>query len=241
MQTAILLFLLCTVGAIVMRTTGFGFGIFVMTTLPLLMPSYGEATMLSGLLAMTMAAGVALRRRRMITWRRILPVLLTSMCVSIVAVGLVSGMQEHHLRRILGMALILASIYFAYFSERIRLRATLPVEVGMGTLSGLMGGFFSMQGPPVVVFLVSAEPDRDHYLADIQTFFALGNLVMTLARLRAGFFTPAVGYAYLYGIGGVVVGTLLGAWVFRRIPKRWFRKVVYAYIGVSGLLIALTA
>ena len=34
-----------TIGAaFVQRTTGFGFGIFIMTVLPWLMPSYGEAT-----------------------------------------------------------------------------------------------------------------------------------------------------------------------------------------------------
>lgn len=51
---AIVKFFLLTLGAsFVQRATGFGFGIFIMTILPFLMPSYGEATALSGLLAMT--------------------------------------------------------------------------------------------------------------------------------------------------------------------------------------------
>ena len=46
---------LLTIGAsFVQRTAGFGFGIFIMTLLPFLMPSYGEATTLSGLLVILM-------------------------------------------------------------------------------------------------------------------------------------------------------------------------------------------
>ena len=42
--------------AIVQRVSGFGFGIFIMTVLPYLMPTYGEALTLSGTLAIVTVA-----------------------------------------------------------------------------------------------------------------------------------------------------------------------------------------
>jgi uncharacterized membrane protein YfcA len=60
--------------------------------------------------------------------------------------------------------------------------------------------------------------------------------MMTIVRLYNGFVTPAVFDGYLYGIGGVAIGTMLGAYVFSRIPTRLFRYIVYAYIGISGLV-----
>jgi uncharacterized membrane protein YfcA len=39
---------------------------------------------------------------------------------------------------------------------------------------------------------------------------------------------------YCFGFGGVIIGTTLGAYVFKRIPNRIFRYIVYAYIAVSG-------
>lgn len=241
MQTALFIFLLSIMGAFIMRTTGFGFGIFVMTMLPFLLPSYGEATMLSGLFAMTLSIGVAIRKRHLITWRRFLPILITSMVVSALSIFALRGFEEHELRLILGAVLIFVSIYFAVFSQRIHLKPTLSTQVSMGVLSGMMGGFFSMQGPPVVLYLISSEPDKDHYLADIQAFFCLGNVVMSLTRAYEGYLTPAVGWGYLYGIAGVAVGSAIGAYVFRHIPSRWFRYVVYAYIGISGLTILIAA
>ena len=47
----IAIFLLSIGASFVQQTTGFGFGIFIMTMLPFFLPTYGEATTLSGLLA----------------------------------------------------------------------------------------------------------------------------------------------------------------------------------------------
>ena len=47
----IAIFLLSIGASFVQRTTGFGFGIFIMTMLPFFLPTYGEATTLSGLIS----------------------------------------------------------------------------------------------------------------------------------------------------------------------------------------------
>ena len=44
----IAIFLLSIGASFVQRTTGFGFGIFIMAMLPYFMPTYGEATTLIG-------------------------------------------------------------------------------------------------------------------------------------------------------------------------------------------------
>ena len=191
-QIVVELFLLSIGASFVQRTTGFGFGIFIMTMLPSIMPSYGEATTLSGILAMT-------------------------------------------------TSLIIVSIYFTFFSKRIKVKTTLPVQVTAGTLSGLMGGFFGMQGPPAVLYFVSSEPDKDRYLAMTQTYFLAGNLMMTLARAYNGFFTTTVSIGYIYGIAGVFIGNLIGSWVFRHLSGSLLKYIIYAYIGISGLTFLLEA
>ena len=150
------------------------------------MPSYGEATTLSGLLAITTSAAIVWRLRSYVTWQRLWPILLTFIIVSTVAIFALTRIEDHILRRILGVALILISIYFMLFSKRIKLpartcslaraRTTKKVQVGAGTLSGLMGGFFGMQGPPAVLYFIQSEPTKEHYMAMAQTYFLIGNL-----------------------------------------------------------------
>ena len=233
---ALYIFLLSIGASFVQRTTGFGFGIFIMTMLPFFLPSYGEATALSGLLAMTTSLPIVWRLRRFICWHRLWVILLTFIVVSAVAIFWLTSIEDQLLHIILGCVLVLTSIYFAVFSQRIKLPATRSVQIGAGGLSGLMGGFFGMQGPPAVLYFISSEPSKEHYMAMAQTYFLIGNAMMTLVRLYNGFVTPAVLDGYLYGIGGVALGTMLGAYVFSRIPTRLFRYIVYAYIGISGLV-----
>lgn len=236
---AISLFLLSIGASFVQRTTGFGFGIFIMTMLPAIMPSYGEATTLSGILALTTSSIIVFQKHRYISWSRLLPILLTFAIVSVGAIFLLSRMEYAVLNVLLGITLIVVSIYFAFFSKRIKVKTTLPVQISAGTLSGLMGGFFGMQGPPAVLYFVSSEPDKEHYLAMTQTYFLVGNLTMTLARAYNGFFTSTVAMGYVYGIAGVVIGNLIGAWVFEHITGAVLKNIIYAYIGLSGLTFLL--
>ena len=142
-----------------------------MTVLPFLLPSYGEATTLSGLLAITTSAAIVWRLRGYVTWNRLWPILVTFIIVSTIAIFALTRIEDHILRRILGVALILISIYFMLFSQRIKLPTTKKVQVGAGTLSGLMGGFFGMQGPPAVLYFIKSEPTKEHYMAMAQPWW----------------------------------------------------------------------
>ena len=103
-----------------------------------------------------------------------------------------------------------------------------------------MGGFFGVQGPPAVLYFISSEPDKDRYMAVISMYFCLGNLAMTFFRAHNGFLTATVGKGFLAGLAGVFLGPYLGAKVFNRIPAKIFRYVVYAYIGICGIIILAT-
>ncbi len=241
MENMIEIFLLAVGASFVQRTTGFGFGIFIMTLLPFLMPSYGEATALSGLLALTTSAFIAFRMRKHVTWKRLLPILITFIIISSGAIFLLTRIHDDTLRKILGIVLILTALYFAFFSKRISLPTTLPYQIGAGTISGIMGGFFGMQGPPAVLYFISSEPSKECYMAMAQTYFLIGNAMMTIVRASNGFLTATVGRCYLYCLAAVGIGILLGTWAFKHIPARIFPYVVYSYIGISGLVIFLTA
>ena len=98
-----------------------------------------------------------------------------------------------------------------------------------------------MQGPPVVLYLIVSEPSKDHYMGMIQTYAVATNITMLVVRIYSGYLTPAVGTSYLYGLLGLLIGVIAGNWAFKRIPSRLFTYIVYAYIGISGAVILLTA
>ncbi len=73
----------------------------------------------------------------------------------------------------------------------------------------------------------------------LPAFLLFGTIGLTIARTINGFLTPAVWEASLWGVFGVTVGASVGAWAFRKIPKEKFKYFVYAYIGISGIIILL--
>lgn len=236
MSTILILFAFCCGASFVQRVSGFGFGIFVMTMFPHIMPSYGEATALSGLLSMALAAYVVIRMRKYAAFKKHIPLLITFFIVSYFSIEYVSGLDDKFLKQILGGVLIFASIYFFCISDKIKLKPSLPVQISMGTLSGVMGGIFAMPGPPAVLYYIASEQTKERYLAGIQVYFLISNIIMAAYRFKAGFVTPAVGYAWCIGIMGVVLGAFVGAKVFKRIPNKILRKIVYAYMAVSGVI-----
>lgn len=241
MQENFITLLALSVGAsFVQRTTGFGFGIFIMTVLPFIMPSYGEATTLSGLLALTTSAFTAYKLRKYLHWRKLIVILLTFFVISAISICVLKRIDDHMLRRILGVALILISLYFAFLSKRIQMPQTTGWQIGAGTLSGIMGGFFGMQGPPAVLYFINTNSTKEEYMAMAQTYFLCGNLLMTAVRAGNGFLTLAVGKGYLYGLLGVLIGMQIGNYVFQHLKNSIFKYVVYAYIAVSGIIILIT-
>jgi len=236
----IAIFLLSIGASFIQSTTGFGFGIFIMTMLPFFMPSYGEATTLSGLIAITTSATIVWRLKEYITWQRLRTILLAFIFVSTIAIFILKQIEDQILRQILGVVLILISIYFFIFSQRIKISTTKATQVGAGAVSGLMGGFFGMQGPPAVLYFIQSEPSPKHYMAMAQSYFLLGNIYMTIVRAYNGLLTTTVVIDYFWGLGGAIIGTTVGAYVFKHIPTQLFRYIVYAYIGICGIIILAT-
>ncbi len=207
-----------------------------MTMLPHIMPSYGEATTLSGLLAGAQSLFIAIKMRKYISWKRLLPILITFIIISYVSIQFVSSVDDKLLKHILGVTLIIASIYFLFISKRIHVKPTLPIQISMGTISGMMGGFCAMQGPPAVLYFIQSEKTKEEYIGISQAYFVIGNIMMTIFRAKAGFLTPAVGWAWCYAICAVFVGTWIGGKVFDKMPISILRMVIYIYMAISGII-----
>lgn len=239
MSSDLLLLLFALGAAFVQRTTGFGFGIFIMTMLPYLLPSYGEATALSGLLAMVTSSIIVFKNRQHIVWRNLIPILCVFLVFSVVAIEFLSIMRRDTLHVILGITLIAASLYFWFFSDRIKVRPTIVTQASLGTLSGFMGGFFGMQGPPAVLYFLSVSDTKEKYIALTQTYFLIGNLMMTCYRFHAGFVSDVVLRSWMIAIPAVLLGTYVGNIVYKHLQMPLLRKIVYIYIGLSGVLALL--
>ena len=232
MTTLLCIMALAFGGALIQRSIGFGFGIFVMTMLPYLMPSYGEATTLSSMMAIVTSVVMVSNYWKFISWKHLLPLLITFLIISCVAINIVAYLNKDILEKILGVFLILASVYFWFFSEKIKIRPTMTSQVSLGTISGFMGGFFSMQGPPAVLYFIAVSKRKEEYIALAQTFLLIGNTCMTFYRAHVGFVTEEVCFSWLWCVPAVLFGTYVGGLVFKVLSLSLLRHIVFIYIRI---------
>ncbi len=64
----------------------------------------------------------------------------------------------------IGAALVAFAAFFLLFSNRIRIEANPMTATMSGVASGLMGGFFGMPGPPIVLYYSVAIKEKRHIL-----------------------------------------------------------------------------
>lgn len=236
MSIYIIVALVAFIASLTQRVSGFGFGMLFMTAAPFLMPTYPEATTLSGALALVCALVTGVQMVRFVPWKKLLPILCTFLVVSFVSIRFVGRIDGKMMRGVLGAVLLFLSFYFCFIRSKISMKPTMKVQVGMGTVSGVMGGLFAMQGPPAVIYFISCADNKEEYMAITQWYFIISNSFMTVSRAASGFFTPTVGKAWLFGVAAVILGLMVGKRIYSRMPIEIIRKVVYVIIGVSGLL-----
>ena len=219
----------------IQRVSGFGLGIFAMLFMPYLMPT-GAAAAVSCIFSCGTSTYNGLKYRRDVNFRTLIPLLCAALAVIPLAVSLSAGVPEKQMKALLGVALIALSIYFLFFSQKVHIRPTALNGVLFGGLGGFLNGLFSTGGPPVVLYLVHAAPDKMVYFATIQFYFAVTNIYSTVVRLMNGIITWDVVIYAAVGLVGCAIGDRLGVRVFDKLNGQRVKQVVYIGMIISGIL-----
>ena len=231
-----LCFLVSCTGSLIQRITGFGYGIFVMMFFPHFMPSFGEANALAGMISATTSTTVALSMWKQINWKNIPAPLICSAVTSSIAVKFMTGQTDQTLKLLLGILLIVLSVYFFFFAGKIQFQSSLWKGALAGALSGIMNGLFAMGGPPMVIYFMMSSKDMKEYLATIQMYFALSNIYTTVIKASAGYVTREVLIFYVVAAISALVGVWLGKKVFNRCKPAMLKKAVYGFMAISGVI-----
>ena len=226
-------------GGFVQRVSGFGLGIFVMLFLPHFMPTHTAAAAISSLFACGTATYNAVRYHKDISYKTALPLIGAALVVIPVAVRFSSVVPGRIFEILLGAVLIVLSIYFLFLGKRIKIKPTVPNGIMAGALGGALGGLFSTGGPPVVLYLTQATPDKLVYFATIQFYFCFSNLYSTAMRVFNGIITTDVLIYAAVGFAGCMLGDGLGRLVFDRLDSEKVKLVIYVGMILSGVLMML--
>ena len=231
------LIILVGIGAgFVQRVSGFGLCIFAMLFLPYILPSHTAAAAVSCLFSVYLSTYNAVRYRKYINYKMVWPMFIASAVTIPIAVRFSSRVSAEVFSYLLGGVLILLSVYFLFFNQKIKFKPTTAGGVLSGALGGILGGLFSTGGPPVVLYLSQATPDKMVYFATIQFYFCLSDTYASLTRAVSGVLTWQILLWGVVGIVGLALGDIIGKRVFDKLNSEMVKRVIYIGMIISGIL-----
>lgn len=235
MQT-VLLVLVCFGAGFVQRVSGFGLGIFAMLFLPHFMETHTSAASISCLLSCGTSSYNAIKYRKDIPYRIVLPLIFAALVTIPVAVRFSVKVSADIFKIILGTVLIALSIYFLFFDSRIKVKPSVTNSLLAGGIGGALNGLFSTGGPPIVLYLTNAISENAVYFAGIQFYFAVTNIYATIIRILNGVVTKEVIINAVIGFIGCMAGDFLGRKIFNRLDSRKLKIIIYSGMIISGIL-----
>ena len=131
------------------------------------------------------------------------------------------------------------------FSLNLLFGLSLPVgpgrgwQVGVGIVSGVLGGLSSIWSPPVAMYLMARNTPKDMFIGTTGFLFLAGCLPLGAGLVISGLITWPVIVKSLLGLLMTLIGFRIGEILRERISQDRFRQIVLiAFLIMGGRLIA---
>lgn len=125
--------------------------------------------------------------------------------------------------------------------------ATLPFTVAkrivlpVGLLAGVLQGAAGMSAPASVTFLNAMRLERPVFIGSISVFFVAITLVQIPALLSAGILTWERSLYSLAALLVILAAMPLGARLGKRLPHRWFDRLIMCLLATIAIKIVVYA
>ena len=238
-STILFVMIVILAGSCVQSALGFGTTMITMGFLPLIM-EYSKAMGLSIVMVTISTLYISVKYRESIQWGVMLPFLIPTAVICGIVNLLSAKVSSDMMYLLLGIMFVAVSIFFFVFSDRIHITPNPVSGTILGVICGVCYGLFASGGPTAALYLLPATKSKKEYLATIQAFLCVNNIVVLMISLFLGRLDmadlPMVGA----GIVAMLAGTLLGLVIHDKIPSSVFGKVIYAFVGIGGVWIIVS-
>lgn len=230
---ALAIVVLAAVAAFIQALSGFGFALFIVPFLAILIGPR-DTVLLANLLS-TFSGAVQATHLRHSAERRMAGVLMLGSCI-----GMPIGLAVLLLVDPDVLSLLIAGMVILFTVLLMRGLAMHSAgrigDFAAGITSGVLNTSTSMSGPPVVLYLQGRGMAPLQFRATIAAFFFVTSSIGVALLLIAGGGKPYVFGAFALCVPAVFAGQRAGNLLFKRVDVVAFRRLVYGILLVSGLV-----
>jgi uncharacterized membrane protein YfcA len=176
--------------------------------------------------------------RKSVDWKLIARLILP------VAVGLGVGAFFLHiasdsvLKKTIG-AVILALLLLGLRPDKLGVRRR-AVAAGYGGLAGFTTMVANAGGSAMSLYLLASKFDKIRFIATSAWFFAAINLTKLPISIGLGIIRPDTALVALPLAPAVLVGTVIGRLVLKRLKQKTFNRLVMVFVAVSAIYLMVS-
>ena len=234
-MTWVVLILSAIAGGIVQTVTGFGAAVVMMLFLPAFMGMLGAPAIVQTICA-GLSIPLAIRFRKQAKLKTCLFPAAIYIFFSAVFIYLIDSFDLNVLKLVFGLFLILLAAYSLLLAKNIKVKASVGTAILFSAISGVFSGLLGIGGPLMAVYFLAATDSKEEYVGTSQMFFAICNIFNLILRCVRGIFTAEMIPMTLVGILAINAGKFGGLKILDRINADLMRKLVYAFVGIAGLI-----
>lgn len=214
---------------------GFGGALTTMPLVTLLLPLKMAAPM-SVIVGTATALYATWLSRKETNWRSALVLILFSFAGIPVGIYALSYLPDHIMKIGLGAFLILYSFY-SLFIPRLPVYDKNWIAMPIGVIAGALGSAFSTNGPPVVIYGMLRNLAPAAFRGTLNAFFTANNIAIIGGLTTSGILTVSTLKLVLFCVPTMILGSLVGQFVHKRISVNVFRTMVFLLLIASGAML----
>jgi hypothetical protein len=225
------------VASFVLGLAGFGIGLVALAFLPFVMEP-ADAIVLMTIYAVVFALGLFIPLRHDFRRAGMIELAVGTVVGTPLGVWLLTVLPASALVRLIGFMLLAIVLleWLGLYPERLPGRGW---ALGAGVAAGILGGAVGTPGPPVILYISAQGWSPRTIKANLQAFIVVNQMVILAGYGVAGLVTRHVRWLALTLFLPAVGGVLAGAACFSRIDAASFRRLVFALLFASGVVLLL--
>lgn len=239
--TITLILIISFVASLVRSTIGFGESLIAVPLFLLFLP-VEVAVPLSVMLSIIIALIVVIQDHRQIHFYSAKWLIIYGLLGVPIGIYMLVHVNQYFVKIALGVLLILYCINALFAkSNKVRTSDSKWWLIICGFLSGVFGGAYGLNGPPLVIYGTLRQWSAKHFRATLQAYFLPVSMVSVLGYYGKGFITSQVNIYFLFALITTIPAVFLGRYLNQKLKDLSFIKYVYwGLLTISVILILTT-
>ncbi len=236
--TIILISLIIALGGFTQGLAGFG---SALVSVPLLSLIVGAQTAvpIAGVFGWLVTLPIVWKMRDSIQTKTGLILFAGAVPASFVGAKLLATMPSQYILLSMGIVLVLSSLHSMFSTQPLFKKTSMPITLGAGFTSGVLGASVGESGPPVIAYTSMQPWTADQTKATLSFFFMLQMIGANVSFWNEGLLTDEViSYvisalpAFAVGLAGGMIG-----YHFLQKYKIDYHKLVHGFLLVIGCML----